>query len=103
MARPEDITVARLHGTAHRLLREKADPDTCIATLHEITTDPTILGEAAGTSLGAWQANQRHDADRVARMLTAAGADLEVRDRVAAETKAHLDRERGRPGIGMRG
>lgn len=97
------ILIARLDGTAHRLLREKADADTCLRDLHAITTDPAILGHAAGVALGAWQANRAHDRDRVARMLTAAGADETVRDQVADETRAHLDRDGGRPGIGMPG
>lgn len=97
------ILTARLNGTAHRLLREHADRETCIAELHAITRDPRVLGHAAGTSLGAWQASSTHDADRVARMLTAAGADETVRDQVAAETKRRLEVDRKRPGIGMPG
>lgn len=106
MATPENLAIARLDGTARRLLREKADVDTCLAELHAITTDPVILGRAAGTALGAWHrwqegSNTGHDGDRVARMLTAAGADETVREQVAAETKARLDVDARRPGIGM--
>lgn len=94
----EGITTARLDGTARRLLREHADHDTAIAELHTITTDPRLLGLAAGTALGAWQATRSYDSDRVARMLTAAGADLEVRDHQAAVVVKRLSVTR--PGIG---
>ncbi|WP_243061108.1 hypothetical protein [Nocardioides sp. SR21] len=94
------IILARLDGAARRLLREKTDPDTCVREIHAITTDPQLLGQAAGRALGGWQANGSHDSDRVARMLTAAGADPAVRDQHAAETKARLKAEHRRPGIG---
>lgn len=90
MARPDDLATARLDGTARRLLREKIDRDTCLTELHAITTDPRVLGTAAGTALGAWQATKSYDSDRVARMLEAAGADPDVRDQVAAETVRRL-------------
>lgn len=108
MAHPDDLTVARLDGTARNLLHRGADRDTCIAELHAVTTDPVLLGLAAGRALGSWRRwqegfNSGHDGDRVARMLTAAGADPETRDQVAAETKARLDVDTRRPGIGMPG
>lgn len=106
MARPEDLITAQLDGAARNLLHRAADRDTCIAELHAITTDPTLLGHAAGRALGSWRrwqegSNSGHDGDRVARMLTAAGADPAVLDQVAAETKARLDVDARRPGIGM--
>jgi hypothetical protein len=90
MHNPDPIATAQLNGAAHRLLRQQADRETCIHELHNITADPTLLGIAAGTALGAWQHWQAgnhigYDGDRVARMLEAAGADLSVRDQVAAE------------------
>lgn len=105
-AKDPGITCAQLDGAARRLLREKADADTCVRDLHAVTTDPHLLGYAAGAALGAWRrweagSNGGHDGDRVARMLTAAGADPAVRDQVAAETKARLDVDERRPGIGM--
>lgn len=96
---PDGIALARLDGTARRLLREKADRETCVAELHAISTDATILGTAAGTALGGWRCGS-HDGDPVARMLTAAGADTDVRDEVAAATERRLRRDRGRSGIG---
>lgn len=97
--RPEDpaITRARLDGTAHRLLRENADEATAVAELRALTTDATLLGTAAGTALGGWQCGT-HDGDRVAALLTAAGGDEDVRDRVAAET---VQRVRGGMGKGI--
>lgn len=98
-----DTRAARLDGTAYRLLREHADRETCIRELHAITTDPAILATAAGQALGAYRAENRHDGDRVARMLLAAGADLDLVEQIAAETEARLLVDQRRPGIGMPG
>ncbi len=95
----DDITLARLDGTARRLLRERVDPDTCIAELHQLTTDPRLLGLAAGTALAGFRARGTHDGDRVARMLTTAGADEQVRDQHAAYVVDRLAAEQ-QPGIG---
>jgi len=83
------ITLARLDGAARRLLHAKADRDTCIAELHAISDDPMLLGQAAGTALGAWL-HGNHDGDRVANMLTAAGGDETVRERLAVEVETRL-------------
>lgn len=104
-ARTPGIIVAQLDGTARRLLREKADVDTCLRELHAVTTDPDLLGQAAGAALGAWRrwddgAVIGHDGDRVARMLTAAGADPDVRDRRADEVEQRLRTDGRRTGIG---
>ncbi len=92
---------AQLNGHARFLIRNKVEPDQCIAEIHEITTDPMLLGQASGTALGAWQATRSHDSDKVSRMLDAAGADPVYRDKAAAETVKRLRRDQGRPGIGM--
>ena len=97
---PDGITTARLDGTAHRLLREHADRDTCIRELRAITTDPRTLGWAAGTALGAFRAEHRHDADRVARMLLAAGGDPDVAEEQAEAVVRRLHADAGRSGIG---
>lgn len=78
------ILIAQLDGECHRLLREKTDRDTCIAELHAITTRTDLLTETAATSLAAWQQYGRHDGDRVARMLIAAGADGAEVERLAS-------------------
>ena len=98
----EGVVVARLDGAARRLLRDQADRDHAIAELHSITTDPRLLGIAAGTALAAWRRDQvvGHDGDRVARMLEAAGADPQVRDETAAATLRRLSVDHGRSGIG---
>ena len=101
MKDPDGITTARLDGTAHRLLREHADRDTCIRELHAITTDPRTLGWAAGTALGSHEAIRRHDGDRVARMLLAAGGDPDVCEEQRAAVVRRLRVDQGRPGIGM--
>lgn len=97
---PDRIITAQLDGTARRLLREHADHDTCITELHAITTNPRLLGRAAGTALGAWRAERSYDSNRVAELLHAAGADATVRDERAAETERRLTADRGRSGIG---
>ena len=81
---PDGITTARLNGTAHRLLREKADDQTCAAELTAISSDPRVLGWAAGMALGAWRVEQTWGGDRVAALLLAAGGDPDVCEEVAA-------------------
>lgn len=100
---PLRLTHPRRH--ARFLLRNKVDREQCIASIHQITADPVLLGQASGTALGAWQHDPvvGHDGDKVSRMLDAAGADPVYRDKAAAETLARRQRDYGRPGIGMRG
>lgn len=99
MKDPDGITMARLDGTARRLLRERADVDTCLREIHALSTDPRTLGWAAGTALAGFQAHGTHDGDRVARMLTTAGGDEQVRDQHAAHVVKRLAAEQ-QPGIG---
>ena len=101
-AKDPGIIRAQLDGHARFLIRNKIDPEQCIAEIHDITRDPVLLGQASGTALGTWQFNRSHDSDKVARMLDAAGADPVYRDRTASETLQRLRHDCGRPGIGMR-
>ena len=87
---PDGIILARLDGTVRRLLRESAEWDTALAEIRRVTTDRRLLGIAAGTALGAWRAVRTHDADRVARMIAAAGADADVLEQQAADTEERL-------------
>lgn len=105
MPDPDPITLARLNGTAHRLLREHADAPVAVAELCALTTDPRTLGWAAGVALGSWRrweagADGGYDGDRVARMLLAAGGAEAVCEEVAAATFARLGASVGRSGIG---
>ena len=86
------ILLARLDGTAHRLLREKVDRDACNVELHAITARTDLLTAAAANSLAAWQQHSRHDGDRVARMLIAAGADADQVETLAAERREQIPR-----------
>jgi len=103
MARPSTpnagITTARLDGAARRLLRERTDQDTAIAELHAITTDPRLLGTAAGTARGAGG----YQSAEVADLLIAAGGDPALADERADAVRRRLAVDRGRPGIGMPG
>ena len=95
---PEPITLARLDGTARRLLREHADRETCLREVYALTTDSRVLGTAAGTALGAYRAHNVYDGDRVSGMLMEAGGDPDVRDEQAAATVTRLTGDRS--GIG---
>lgn len=99
------VVRAQLDGHARFLLRAKVDREACVESIHQITTDPVLLGQASGSALGAWQHSPvtGHDGDKVSRMLDAAGADPVYRDQAAAETLQRLRRDQGRPGIGMPG
>ena len=97
--RRRDIEQLAASTASRRLLREKVDRDACIAELHALTTDPRLLGLAAGTALAGFRARGTHDGDRVARMLTTAGGDEQVRDQHAAHVVKRLAAEQ-QPGIG---
>lgn len=86
MSTVQQLTVARLNGTARRLTIAKADTDAAVAELQAISTSPTLLGTAAG----AFMAGHRHDPHinpfdrRAADLLLAAGGDLQVAEVEAA-------------------
>lgn len=90
------ITVARLDGTARRLLDEGAPSDQAISAIHRITRDPQLLARTGGTALGVWRVPQTGlTAGRdVADLMVQAGADAELVRRVADETAARMSRRR---------
>jgi hypothetical protein len=100
MATRENLFIAALDGTARRLLGAHTPRGQAITAIQEITTDPKLLGLAAGSALGSY----RHDptigyhGDHIAELLIEAGADPEVMETRAAEVTARLSRDR--PGIG---
>lgn len=100
MAREEDITVARLDGTARRMLRERVTRDRAVDELQSITRDPRLLGRAAGTALAAWEYDnvKGYQGDEVAELLLAAGADAAVMALASEATRRRLNPQR--PGIG---
>ncbi|GAW54798.1 hypothetical protein [Nocardioides sp. PD653] len=92
MADENDITLARLDGTARRHLDEHTPRDQAITALQAITSDPTLLGFAAGRALGAHRHNpvSSWQGAAVAELLIDAGADPDVTETRAAETAARL-------------
>lgn len=97
MADSPDMLVARLLGTARRhVIDDTPEPD-AVAELLAITRVPSVLGQAAGCALGAWQ----HDPaihpwePRIGRLLEAAGADPTARDTEAAVVRERLAQQRG--------
>lgn len=96
VSEPEGITLARLQGAARFQVREQVDLDTAVRELLEISTDPRVLGTAAGIMLGAWRCDPivGHDGDRAAELLAAAGADPVVVEVIAVETRNRLERGR---------
>lgn len=103
MATDEGLIVASLDGRARYLIRNRVDRETCLAEVRALTTDPRLLGLAAGTALGAWRATRSHDSDKVERLLTAAGGDAAVRDAQAVVVVERLTRDAGRRDIGNPG
>lgn len=92
MATAENLLIAALCGVAGRAVHAKAPRDVAVAELRKLSTDPRVLGIAAGGELGAWQANpvRYWSAKDKADLLDAAGADPEVRDAEAAAVRARM-------------
>lgn len=83
------IALAKLSGTALRLAHgqhEPGEPDDPVAALRVISTDPVLLGLAAGALRLYW-----YRADAV-QLLRVAGADMQVAGEHAAEIRARLAR-----------
>jgi hypothetical protein len=75
---PKDqrIKVAQLSGTAERYAAGRGEGDP-VAALHEITTDPALLGAAAASYLVICEREPRNvHAPAALRFLKEAGADL---------------------------
>lgn len=83
MRRGENITVIRLVGSSRRLIGLPIAPDQAVREVHSISTDPRVLGFAAGAALRAWRLDPEKapEAREVCDLLTAAGADPDIRDR----------------------
>lgn len=99
------IIRAQLDGTARNLLWRKVPQPEAVAELRKITTDPLLLGEAAGAALGAWRYSPvaGHAGDKVAALLIEAGGDPGAMDKRAAVVQEQLRRDRSTPGIGNPG
>lgn len=102
--KPEDegIVRAQLDGAARRLLHLKVDYAEAVEALRKITTDPRIMGVAAGRALAGWERSEfaGYHGDRVADLLLSAGADPEVCQQSADETHRRLAVESRHSGIG---
>lgn len=87
MTTRENLTTARLDGTARRLSVHEVPDEPALAELHAITRDPALLGQAAGAFMAAHRDDPRLNpfARRAADLLLAAGGDL-----AAAEAEAEL-------------
>lgn len=94
MASDENITLARLDGAAGRLVATKADRAAAVVELQAISTSPRLLGQAAGTALGSWRADDARgrDGDRRHELLVAAGGDAAIAEQRAVETQAWMSR-----------
>jgi hypothetical protein len=96
MATRESLFIAALDCTARRLLDAHTPRGHAITAIQDITTDPRLLGLAAGAALGS----HRHDpiigyhGDRVAELLIEAGADPDVMETRAAEVTDRLSLNR---------
>jgi len=86
------ITLARLNGTAHRLLEAGTPRAQAVSELRAITTDPSLLCEAATSALAGWLDNPipgKLGRD-VAALLVDAGADKATVGDLA--TQRHRDK-----------
>lgn len=74
------IVLARLERVASRLLVIPVSRMQAVAEVRSISTDPAILGEAAGRALAAWQIDsvEAPDGRAISHLLIEAGASLDV-------------------------
>lgn len=92
------VVLARLEGTAARYgygNRTDASRGEAIAELHAISTDPVLLGLAAGSDLASRHEYKRAGAD----LLREAGADMQVAEASAKEVRERLAKTRYPDGI----
>lgn len=74
--------VAGRYGTGH----DRAPRAEAIAAVHQVTTDPQLLGIQAGVAM----ADPHQISGRTVELLQAAGADMQVAAEHAAEVRARL-------------
>jgi hypothetical protein len=89
MPQADRIAIARLTGIADRYgwgHRRDWPTEEGVAALHEVSSDPTLLGLAAGASLASPHEHRR----AAAELLRAAGADMTVAEEHAAEIRERL-------------
>lgn len=94
----ERIAIARLDGSARRLLAAGVSDERAVAEVHEITRDPELLARAAGSALGSWRADpvKSWQGRDVAGLLARAGADELLVNLVADDVCAQMLRRNAR-------
>ncbi|WFE41965.1 hypothetical protein [Micromonospora sp. WMMD998] len=83
------LVLAELSGLAGRYgtgTGRDVDHEQAVAELRAVTTDPVLLGIAAGTKMADPQGISRPAVE----LLAAAGADMQVAEAHAAEVRARL-------------
>lgn len=93
------MTVAHLRGTACRHVLVDSDAETAINDLHRISTDSSLLTEAAARYTRDELRGYEH---RVAQLFEAAGADLHEARRIWDEQAADLREARARRTLSVR-
>lgn len=90
----EKRQVTTLEEVARRAVRNATPTDQAIAELQRITTDPVLLGVAAGRASGRWTAIPLFHSigAEVADLLVAAGADTDVYTLTASSVERRLRR-----------
>ncbi len=90
----EKRQVATLEEVARRAIRNATPTTQAVAELHRITSDPVLLGVAAGRASGRWTAIPLFHSigQEVSDLLVAAGADTDVCAMTASSIERRLRR-----------
>ena len=85
--------VAALEETARRAIRNATPTEQAVIDLRRVSSDPILLGIAAGRASGRWAIPLFHSmAKDVADLLIAAGADGDVFTMTASSVERRLRR-----------
>lgn len=100
LAQQQRIALAELSGVAGRysIGSDREEPrDEALAAIHQVTTDPCLLGIQCGVAM----ADPQGISGPVVELLRAAGADMQTAEQHAAEVRARMESQgtRYRPAL----
>ncbi len=91
----EKRQVAVLEEVARRAVRNRMSTERAVSELRRVSTDPVLLGVAAGRASGRWAAIPLFHSigQEIAELLVEAGADSDVYGMTASSVERKLRRQ----------